>query len=307
MLQRVFRNNAILLRPKLICTRNVHATWSILLNYEWIHDQIDEKSLPVGAILLHQSIIDEEPPINEKLTKTVMLIHSEFSNRTSCREVARTLLASYKSSKFYKEEQPFVCLLVDLRGHGGSVAEDYDAPHTVATATGDIIDLVGSIFDGKYIQQPHVVIGMGSLGSAVAANYLSSTLAGGMTENSHSELSGEGAIRVPTDTLLLPEYIPEVDEDEQEECDQDASLSLDESATIFNKTTLPDIYAHVSELSIEDIQRITKHDTRYVKIHEMGGKINEAGLTANIAALIDSIVISNQEQEIVQDADVISL
>lgn len=276
------------------CTRKVHAGWSILLNYEWIHDQIDKKSLPAGAKLFHESIISDEPPINNNINKTVMLIHSEFSNRTSCRGISRTLLENYKSSEVYKDDQPFMCLLVDLRGHGGSLTEDYDDPHTVTTATGDIIDLVGSVFS-KYVQQPQVVIGMGTLGSAVAANYLSTTLSGGMSENSHSELSGEGAIRVPNDTLLLPEYSPEVDDDEEGECDDETALLLEESAKEFNQTKLPDIYAHISELSIEEIKSITKNDTQYVKIHEMSGKADEGDKKTNISALIDSIVISNQK------------
>ena len=51
-----------------------------------------------------------------------MILHSEFANKTACRSVARTLVENYRTSKYYDEDQPFVCLLVDLRGHGDSHA-----------------------------------------------------------------------------------------------------------------------------------------------------------------------------------------
>lgn len=50
--------------------------------------------------------------------RTVLILHSQFTNRSGGRSLARNIVSAVGS----KECQ---CLLVDIRGHGHSDADDY--------------------------------------------------------------------------------------------------------------------------------------------------------------------------------------
>jgi pimeloyl-ACP methyl ester carboxylesterase len=113
----------------------------MLLDYEFVHDRTKVQDFRGG-------VFDEEPPQLDATcenTTTVMLLHGEFANKSSCRGMARGLLRRYRKGPHYNKDKPIVCLLVDLRGHGASDAHDYSEPHDVPAATDDVMDLIAGI------------------------------------------------------------------------------------------------------------------------------------------------------------------
>lgn len=88
-------------------------------------------------------------------------------------------------------------------GSGGSDGDDYDAPHTVETATEDVLTLVQSVCPSSSV--PDCIVAFGILGRAMAIQYANkSSKEGGMTQNSHSEVTGSGAVPCPKYIFLLP-------------------------------------------------------------------------------------------------------
>ena len=88
-------------------------------------------------------------------------------------------------------------------GSGGSDGDDYDAPHTVETATEDVLTLVQSVCPSSSV--PDCIVAFGILGRAMAMQYANKTSKeGGMTQNSHSEVTGSGAVPCPKYIFLLP-------------------------------------------------------------------------------------------------------
>jgi hypothetical protein len=141
------------------------------------------------------------------------------------------------------------------------------------------------------VQQPRVVIGLGKVGSAVAANYLRGCLNGGTTENTHSEMSGEGALLVPRDTLLLPDYSPS-DEGFPAAADEDCSMQLATAAEDFLQSDMPDIGLLIAELDVEAIKGQSEVPS-HVRLHEMNGREDDADAKGNIESQIDDILLSN--------------
>lgn len=89
------------------------------------------------------------------------------------------------------------------RGCGGSDGDDYAAPHTIQNASEDVLTLVQSVCAFPYTKQPFIVVAYGSLGKALAHYYADWTVnQGGVTANTHSEVSGEGAV-VPPEHIIL--------------------------------------------------------------------------------------------------------
>ena len=90
------------------------------------------------------------------------------------------------------------------RGSGSSCADDYDPPHSVQTATEDVITLIQTICPEHYVQQPCAVVGVGVLGGALARCYYHMTSSkGAVTTKTHSEISGFGSVTAPKYLLLL--------------------------------------------------------------------------------------------------------
>lgn len=191
-------------QTRTISRRSVHAVWTVMLDHEWIEK--DEESIDSYSILSEPLIIRDSKPRD-----TVLLLHDNRCNRQLCRPMAQHIVQTTPSYR---------CLLVDIRGHGFSDADNFDKPHSVASATADIIDLIASISTGGYVSQPKVVIGFGSLGSSLALSYLEFTRKGLTTMRTHSEISGKGAIATPSYLFLIdsPSY-PSIDVKDQALCD----------------------------------------------------------------------------------------
>ena len=117
------------------------------------------------------------------------------------------------------------------RGCGGSNADDYEPPHSVQSATEDVITLIQSICPSKYVRPPSIIVGFGALGKAMALSYLDATAAkGAVTKSTHSEISGYGSVPQPTCIVLLPAPTNEENNSKYDEdvC-RDLQLSANES------------------------------------------------------------------------------
>lgn len=93
----------------------------------------------------------------------------------------------------------FIC-----RGCGDSDGDDYAPPHTIQNAAEDVLTLVQAACAFPYTKQPFVIVAYGTLGKALAHYYADWTInQGGVTANTHSEVSGEGAVIPPEHIVLL--------------------------------------------------------------------------------------------------------
>jgi len=171
-------------------SRALHANWTVLLDHDFIFKGKDGETM-----------IEDEPAYEAKRTyrgppiSTILLLHDAFKTRNSCRLLSEALLMQDPKS------QDIQLMLVDLRGHGNSEGSDYSPPHTVETATYDLMDMLSAVC--KPNETPKIVIGFGTLGGAVATQLFLNLKLGLTSSSTHCEVSGSGAILLPKQTLVL--------------------------------------------------------------------------------------------------------
>lgn len=126
---------------------------------------------------------------------TALCLHGEQMNRSHLRQMA------YNIAKDNTEGSEYQVLSPDLRGHGDSDIDGYEPPHDVDTSCRDVQDLIHAVCI-ENVKQPRAVIGVGSVGIAMALRYCEAALKKETTASSHSELGGELTINMP-ETLIL--------------------------------------------------------------------------------------------------------
>lgn len=191
-------------------------------------------------------ILSEEPNLKNDYNSTVLLIHGNYQSRIYCRELATQLLNGAQDSSLQ-------CLSIDLRGHGDSEESDYDPPHTVVSACDDILTLISTLSPRD---QPKIVVGLDSLGCALALQYLYSTLSKTDSTFRHSEVGGSGAILPPRVTWLVPDLDSNQELIEQFffdtlVCDSVVSNELDNSAFYFFKEEYADLFKKIKNITLD--------------------------------------------------------
>jgi pimeloyl-ACP methyl ester carboxylesterase len=149
----------------------------MLLNHEWV---VLNKAGTLATVA--------QDPKYPSLGKTALFIHGAGGCLLDSRASAFRLVDSSSPSESWQ------CLLVDLRGHGGSDLDDYAEPHSLDELSNDVLECVVS-----YGVAPDVVVAAGdSLSYLVALKYAQRTLAEGGAPSSLSyEASGEDAVPSP--------------------------------------------------------------------------------------------------------------